>query len=151
MASVLDVAAYILRKAGPMTAMKLQKLCYYSQAWSLVWDEAPIFDEPIEAWANGPVVPELFRQHRGSLTISAINGGEPQNLSFDQQQTVDVVLATYNPYTAQQLSELTHSESPWILARRGLGPTDRGNVAISLDEMQDFYGSLLEREDAQSL
>lgn len=32
MASVLDVAAYILAQQGEMTAMKLQKLCYYSQA-----------------------------------------------------------------------------------------------------------------------
>ena len=39
MASVLDVAEYILRKSGPMTAWKLQKLVYYSQAWSLVWDD----------------------------------------------------------------------------------------------------------------
>lgn len=44
MANVLDVAAYVLAKRGPMTAMKLQKLVYYSQAWHLVWDEEPLFD-----------------------------------------------------------------------------------------------------------
>ena len=32
MASVTDVAAFILRERGQMTAMKLQKLVYYSQA-----------------------------------------------------------------------------------------------------------------------
>ncbi len=53
MASCLDVAEYILREMGPVTAMKLQKLVYYSQAWSLVWDEEPIFEEEIQAWANG--------------------------------------------------------------------------------------------------
>jgi len=151
MASAFDVAAYILREAGPMTAMKLQKLCYYSQAWSLVWDEAPIFDEQIEAWANGPVVPQLFRQHRGALTVAQFNTGDPQKLTADQQQTVDVVLTTYNPYTAQQLSELTHSEQPWIDARRGLGPTERGSAVISHEAMREFYGSLLAREDAQTL
>ena len=35
-----DVAAYILRKQGTLPAMKLQKLVYYSQAWSLVWDDS---------------------------------------------------------------------------------------------------------------
>ena len=44
MASVFDVAAYILEKQGEMTTLKLQKLVYYSQAWSLVWDEKPLFD-----------------------------------------------------------------------------------------------------------
>ena len=57
MATAHDVAAYILQKKGEMTAMKLQKLVYYSQAWSVVWDERPLFHEKIEAWANGPVVP----------------------------------------------------------------------------------------------
>lgn len=45
MATVFDVACYILSKQGCMTTMKLEKLCYYAQAWSLVWDERPLFDE----------------------------------------------------------------------------------------------------------
>jgi uncharacterized phage-associated protein len=35
MASVLDVAQYILNRQGMMTTMKLQKLVYYVMAWSL--------------------------------------------------------------------------------------------------------------------
>ncbi|HSS48337.1 MAG TPA: type II toxin-antitoxin system antitoxin SocA domain-containing protein, partial [Thermoanaerobaculia bacterium] len=65
MTTVHNVAAYILQKQGEMTAMKLQKLVYYSQAWSLVWDEEPLFAERVEAWANGPVVPDLYREHKG--------------------------------------------------------------------------------------
>ena len=42
MATIFDVASYILSKQGPMTTMKLEKLCYYAQAWSLVWDEDAI-------------------------------------------------------------------------------------------------------------
>ena len=52
-----------------MTTMKLQKLIYYSQAWSLVWDEKPLFAERIEAWANGPVCPDLYNLHRGRYTV----------------------------------------------------------------------------------
>ncbi len=62
MVSVHDVAAIILQECGEMTAMKLQKLVYYSQAWSLVWDDAPSFPEEIQAWANGPVVPVLYEK-----------------------------------------------------------------------------------------
>ena len=46
----VDVAAYILQEQGPTPALKLQKLVYYSQAWSLVWDDKPLFEEEIEAW-----------------------------------------------------------------------------------------------------
>ena len=70
MADVFDVAKYILEKQGSMTTMKLQKLVYYSQAWSVVWDEKPIFEERIEAWASGPVVRELYEEHRGMFIIS---------------------------------------------------------------------------------
>ena len=49
MVSVFDAAAYIVEKTGEMTTLKLQKLVYYAQAWSLVWDERPLFDEKIEA------------------------------------------------------------------------------------------------------
>ena len=54
-----------------MTTSKLQKLVYYCQTWSLVWDEKLIFDDPIEAWANGPVVPSLLNHHKGKFYISA--------------------------------------------------------------------------------
>ena len=54
MANVFDTAKYILEQKGDMSTMKLQKLCYYSQAWGLVWDDEPLFDEDFEAWANGP-------------------------------------------------------------------------------------------------
>ena len=56
MVTVFDVVRFILEQKGSTTAMKLQKLVYYCQAWSLVWDEQPLFKERIEAWVNGPVV-----------------------------------------------------------------------------------------------
>ena len=36
-ATVFEVAKYILEKKEKMSTMKLQKLLYYCQAWSLVW------------------------------------------------------------------------------------------------------------------
>jgi len=70
-AGVLDVAAYILGKHGPMTHMKLQRLVYYSQAWHLAWDGVPLFPERIEAWANGPVVPVLYEALKGEFLVDA--------------------------------------------------------------------------------
>lgn len=89
---VLDVAQYILDKKGRLTTWKLQKLCYYAQAWSLVWDDEPLFGEHIEAWANGPVVPELYKHHKGRFEVDSIGGGDPSKLNHDQQETVDAVL-----------------------------------------------------------
>lgn len=56
MPTIFDAAKFILEQLGQMSTMKLQKLCYYAQAWSLVWDDAPLFEEDFQAWANGPVL-----------------------------------------------------------------------------------------------
>ncbi|HEX4276443.1 MAG TPA: type II toxin-antitoxin system antitoxin SocA domain-containing protein [Bryobacteraceae bacterium] len=142
MANVHDAAAYILAKSGCITAMKLEKLTYYSQAWSLVWDEAPLFDEPIQAWVNGPVCPALYAAHKGMFDVSAWPKGNADALTKEQRDTVDSVLHFYGEKTSQWLSDLTHSERPWIDARCGLAPGERGQNEISHDSMSEYYGSL---------
>lgn len=141
MPSVFDVADYILKLRGSMTTMKLQKLVYYCQAWSLVWDEAPIFNEPIEAWANGPVVRALYEKHRGQFVVASV-GGNPKCLNKDQRETVEAVMEHYGDKSSQWLSDLTHREAPWREARLGLGDNERGNTEITLGSMADYYGNL---------
>lgn len=142
MASVLDVAAYILAHKGPMTAMKLQKLVYYSQAWSLVWDERPLFVDRIEAWANGPVSPLLYAHHSGQFTVSQIPSGDQSALDGDAQRTVGAVLKYYGDQPAQWLSDLTHLEAPWKDARGDLPEGARSNKEITPAAMAEYYGSL---------
>ena len=142
MASANDVAAYILNKCERMSAMKLQKLVYYCQAWSLVWDDRPLFPERIEAWANGPVVPDLYEQHRGNFDVCAWPSGNPEHLDAAARETVDAVLKSYSPHSAQWLSDLTHTERPWRDARAGLDDSDRGNHEITLEALAEYYSSL---------
>lgn len=141
MTTVQDVAAYILAKKGKLPAMKLQKLLYYAQAWSLVWDDAPLFPESVEAWANGPVIPDLYQHHKGQFIVSTI-AGNPENLTPIQKETIDKVLEFYGDRTSQWLSDLTHQEEPWIGARKGLAATQRGNQEITLAAMAEYYSSL---------
>jgi uncharacterized phage-associated protein len=137
-----DVARYILDECGPMTAMKLQKLTYYSQAWSLVWDDAPLFDNRIEAWANGPVVTDLYQLHRGKFEVSSWPAGDTRNISQISKETINAVLAAYSKFSALDLSNLTHNEKPWIDARAGLGLNERGDSEITPESMAEFYATL---------
>lgn len=143
MANVFDTAKYILEQLGSMSTMKLQKLCYYSQAWSLVWDDAPLFAEDFQAWANGPVCPELFYKTQGSFTAAAEDetGGEG-DLTDTQTETIDRVLAHYGKHDAQWLSQLTHMEDPWIKARAGLPAGVGCTNIITKESMAEYYGSL---------
>jgi len=146
--SVFDVACYIMSKVKQCTTMKLQKLLYYCQAWYLVWNERPLFRENIEAWANGPVIRELYNYHKGLFTItdSMMNLGNPNRLSKEQMEDVDTVLEAYAPRSSQWLIEQTHLEKPWQEARKGLSPNERGHVVISHAAMAEYYSSLYGQE-----
>lgn len=144
MVKVYDVAKYILEKQGPMTTMKLQKLVYYCQAWSLGWDEVPLFDEEFQAWANGPVCPQLFFKHKGQFIVdeSLFDDRADVNFSQDELETMDAVLDYYGDKDPQWLSELTHKERPWKEARGGCAPGAYCDNIISKESMQEYYGGL---------
>jgi len=143
MANVFDVAKYILQKQGTMTTMKLQKLVYYCQAWSLVWDEKPLFTEKVQAWASGPVVRELYDEHKGRFAISGIAKGDISNLTKEQKATIEAVLKAYCDKSAQWLADLTHMEKPWNDARLGYAPGDNCESEIALASMAEYYSSML--------
>lgn len=141
--NVFDVAAYILEKCGAMSALKLQKLVYYCQAWSLVWDDEPLFPERIEAWAYGPVVKELYEFHRGLFLLSSVPIGASFKLTPTQKESIDAVIKYYGEKTPQQLIELTHLEDPWKNARKGIPVGAPSSREITLQAMQEYYASLL--------
>jgi uncharacterized phage-associated protein len=147
--NVFDIAKYILEQTGSITAWKLQKLVYYSQAWSLVWDERPLFEDDFEAWANGPVVRALFNVHKGRLNVDAsmFHRGNSEDLDDDAKDTIDIVLRDYGKYSGRELSEITHSERPWKEARKGVPAGDPSENIIDRDTMTDFYLGLLNAEE----
>jgi uncharacterized phage-associated protein len=144
MANVHDVAKYIVEQLGSTTHMTLQKLVYYSQAWSLVWDDRPLFQARIEAWANGPVVPRLYATLRGAFKVvpDSLRNANSGNLDGSERETIDVVLQHYGDKPSQWLSDLTHMESPWRDAREGLGAGERSSREITHAAMAEYYGSL---------
>ncbi len=145
MASIIDVAKYILESHGEMSAMKLQKLAYYSQAWSLVWEEEILIDEDFEAWANGPVSPVLYDRHRGQFKVGPhiVRDGDVSRLTDDQRDTIDVVIRHYGERSAQELSDMTHQEDPWLQARGDLDPLDRSSEVITPASMHEYYTAVL--------
>ncbi len=140
MVTAKDIAAYILRRAGAMSAMKLQKLVYYAQAWSLALRGAPLFRERVQAWAHGPVVYELFELHRGRYVVASLPP-PVRELTRDERAVVDGVVSYYGTMTAEALSKLTHGEMPWRAARAGVPDGQRASAVISAEAMRRFYAS----------
>lgn len=144
MAQFLDVAKYITEKMGEISAMKLQKLMYYSQAWHMAWDEDELFEENFQAWANGPVIPELYQKHKGMFKVSSelFSDADANNLLDSERESVDEVLGYYGEKSAQWLSSLTHQEDPWVNARGECEPGDRCSTVITKASMHEYYSAL---------
>ena len=141
--SVLDVAKYILEKKGRMSTWKLQKLCYYAQAWTIAWEDEPLFDEDFEAWANGPVCPQLFHAHQGKYAVTSdMIHGDPGKLNANQIENIDIVFRDYGDKEAYWLREQTHAEDPWKNARGNLPEGASCNNVITKEAMGLYYGSL---------
>ncbi len=151
MATIFDVAKYILEKQGEITAMKLQKLSFYVKAWALVWDEEELFSEDFEAWANGAVSPVLYNKHRGMFKVTAniVEDANSVDFTLVQEETIDKVLEFYGNYTAQQLSDINHQESPWLDARGDLSPSARCNTIITSASMSEYYSGVWNDEETE--
>ena len=144
MADILDVAKYILQCKGKMSTWKLQKLCYYAQAWSIAWTEKPLFTDNFEAWANGPVCPKLFNIHRGLYTVDEedISQGDIGHLTEDEIDSINVIINDYGNKEPYDLREMTHNEAPWKIARGNLSEGEKCNTVISKESMGEYYGRL---------
>ena len=144
MPNIFNTARYVLGKQGRMSTWKLQKLCYYSQAWSLAWTTRSLFDEDFEAWSNGPVCRALYDIHRGKFTVTIEDFPESLEalpaLDEDQIDTIDNVLRCYGDWEPYELREQTHKEEPWQMARGDLEDGELGTTIIPKDVMGEFYG-----------
>ena len=148
--TALKVARYFIWKANTekkeITNKKLQKLLYYAQAWNLVFDGKPLFNDKIEAWIHGPAIAVVYNEYKKF-------GRDPINEKVVESDVKDLekinvlndVWKVYGKFDAGYLEILTHNELPWQKAREKLDAKTPSDAVISLDMMKDFYNSLYKK------
>lgn len=116
-----------------ITNMKLNKLLFFAQAASLQRFGRTLFDEPLEAWTYGPIVPQVYRQFKqyGRAPIPKDADGlfDRGDYSVDELRLLCDVYLSYKPYTAKYLMEMTHLPgTPW---RRTHDVNPSGTISVS--------------------
>jgi len=136
---IADTLIYLARERNiGVTNLKLQKLLYYAQAWNLAISKKPLFDDDIEAWVHGPVVPSVFRRFKSyrwntiDAEVHPVNDAELRTFLAN-------VLEVYGDLKASQLERLTHGEAPWKEARNGVAADASSNEVITKKSMISFY------------
>jgi uncharacterized phage-associated protein len=135
MTNAVQIAGYIKSTAGlsTMDPFKLQKIVYFTQAWHLAWTGRPLFDEPFEAWPNGPVVRSVYRENRYSELPSSVD------LDEETRSIIEAVVEHYCQFDTDTLIALTHADAPWIEARKGIAPGQPSRRPLDEKTMLDFY------------
>lgn len=106
-----------------LTQMKLHKLMYYAQGVNLAVFQERLFDEELLAWKHGPVVRSIYDRFQGTreLDDNIVDEEELSDYSLiskddNSRMILEVVYDTYGGFSAGQLRNMTHRESPWIEA-----------------------------------
>ena len=127
-----------------LNALKLQKLLYYAKAWNLVINKGDkLFPEQFQAWIYGPVNPIAW-QHFKDFDFSTKETEDKKEFSSsvisDKEMSVlKIVWSVYGKFDGKYLVNLTHSEEPWLNARKGLNQNSISQNIISEDSMKEFY------------
>lgn len=138
----LDVAQRVYDRQGWVDAWRLEKLTYYSQAWSLGWYGKQLFDDDFQAWCDGPVEPRLYhvnKSERSQQFSTKLPGADTGRLVPEQLAIIEAVLDFYGDMSKEELIERTHAYAPWINARDGLDANAISSNIISKLEMKRFY------------
>ncbi|HET7230009.1 MAG TPA: type II toxin-antitoxin system antitoxin SocA domain-containing protein [Longimicrobium sp.] len=152
MHSALEIAEWFLSAVDPragdsLTNLKLQKLLYYAQAWTVALLGRPLFREPVEAWAHGPVVDNVYQQYKGHGFNSLPAVRKTVEVAPEERVLLEDVLAVYGEHSATFLEALTHSEEPWASVWGDRPPTSRSRREIPLALIGEFYQKQYEQRD----
>ncbi|MDR0510371.1 MAG: DUF4065 domain-containing protein [Rikenellaceae bacterium] len=142
----IDVAKAILRLSEPdkgdiVSNLKLQKLLYYVQGFSLVILGEPMFEEEIEAWEYGPVVRDVYCEFKPLGAAAIIPDAELDAgfLSDEQFHLIKEVYEVYGQFSALRLMHMTHEEPPWKTTYR-----NGANSIISHESMRAYFSGVID-------
>lgn len=135
------IARYVInrcaQKERPISNLKLQKILYFIQAEFLVGMGKACFDDDIEAWTYGPVVPSVYFEYKifGSTNIPDQGDDGFESISRQDKDCLNAIIDAAAKYSASSLVEITHRQSPWKNAYR------RNDKIIKQSEIKEYFVS----------
>ena len=142
---MLRVIAYVFEKLEEVTPLMLQKLLYFIQGIHSALYGKSIFAEDCRAWIHGPVYPEVYELFRDfkynpidDARFALLEGME-DTLTDDEKRVIDLVVNTFGMYGGKVLEKITHSEDPWMEARKGYGDSIPSSELLPKERIMKYY------------
>ena len=145
MVHAIDAARFFVNIANTiptddlMTNMRVNKLLYFAQGECLRKLGKPLFDDDMEAWDYGPVVPPVYQTYKGFGREPIKDGVDYQDTFSEQEKNVLFdVLRYYGQFSTSALVSLSHeAQSPWAAAHKN---GDK-HATISKESIKAFFES----------
>lgn len=134
MLSAHDVARELRHRQPSAGDVKIHKLLYYCQGWHVASTGKPMFSEPIEAWTNGPVVADVWRDERRDRDRPPARQPDDEQLGV-----IDYVVGRYGRCTGRELVRQTHLEDPWRDVSESEASFGTQNPAITDDALRVWF------------
>lgn len=145
----MDITAKIIAKIlinkchildREITNLKLQKLLYFAQGhYMQEHDGKPLFEDDFQAWAHGPVVPNVYDEYKEYSWFNLPKQRDVKEIISTEEKFLDKLLDYYGSENGKQLEIISHDEKPWIDARGNLNPYAPSKNQISKDSIREYY------------
>ncbi|KKB34160.1 type II toxin-antitoxin system antitoxin SocA domain-containing protein [Bacillus thermotolerans] len=140
-----NVIQYLLLKCEEITPLALQKLLYYSQAFSYAINKEFLFDDDCEAWVHGPVYRNIYEKYKNygyNPIEEELDHYNFELLTNEERELLDSIVNNFGCYSGKILEEMTHIEAPWKEARKGFSDNEPSNQTISKDTIKKYFNDI---------
>ncbi len=144
------IANYIIVIGKEITPLALQKILYYAQGFFKAFFGKYLFNDDCQAWVHGPVYVNIYEKYKEfkSANISIDIDYDIEDIIVDEKREIlDVIIKYFGYYNGKALEKMSHYETPWINARKGLLPTENSNNIIKKEDIKDYFEKVRNRYD----
>lgn len=157
----LDLAHYVVSHSlavnKPITHIHLQKILYFLAARYLYKYDTPLFNEAIEKWKLGPVIPEVYHEYKGfgareitfvpTETVFKLDSFGFETVEFNPNKISPGMKQDFNPliehlaeYNGFNLVDRTHAHYIWYKDFDRINNGEKGLI-YDEEEMKLFFKS----------
>lgn len=144
------IAEYIIAIGKEITPLALQKILYYAQGFYKVFFGKFLFEDDCQAWVHGPVYVNIYEKYKEfkSANICIDIDYDIEDIIVDEKREIlDAIIKYFGYYNGKALEKMSHYETPWINARKGLLPSENSNNIINKEDIKDYFEKVRNKYD----
>lgn len=141
------VINYILNRCGDITSLALQKSLYYVQGFYYAFNDKFLFEEDCQAWAHGPVYPEVYFKYKHYKFDPIESKIEVSDTIFTSSELIimENVVKHFCCYSGKVLEKFTHSEYPWLETRGEIPELESSTEIIKKEYIGKYFKDVKEK------